>query len=804
MSITLRLSQVLLSGFAAWALAAYAGTDESAAGSASDAEGLPEVVVTAQKRSQRLIDVPLSVTAASGDQLTKLGISSPSDLTKVVPGLFFQQSTFGVPVYSIRGIGFYSTYIGAEPTVTMYLDQVPLPYSIMASGAAIDLERVEVLKGPQGTLFGQNSTGGGVNYIAAKPTRDLQSGFDTTYGRFNEVDVDGYVSGPLTDTLSARVFVRKETRDGWQLSQSRYNAPSPVSDFLTTHADDTHGKRDFQTGRALLDWTPDDRVNFELGINGWRDRSDTIAQQYEGWYPQVAVGGYPEAQGIRNLPLAPHNDRVADWDPGDDFTNHFNFYQVSLRGNINLTDSLTLTSISAYSHFDGVSRTEADGTAFQDFIVIEEGNIDVVTQELRLAGKLGPKIHFTLGANYQHDKDDGDEGSNFTATNSGLGPYRFHVLDQPLGQRVDTKALFASGEYQLTDQLSAQGGLRYTDQQRDLVRACFRDPGDGNLATAFDNFLRPLLGGNPSFPQAKAGDCVTMGDRPQDGPGLPFVQNVTGSLHEHNVAWRAGLNWKPNRDSLIYANVTKGYKAGTFPSVTAILASQYQPIKQESVLAYELGFKLAPTSRVQVSGAVFDYKYDDKQLQGIRFVPFFGNLPALVSVPKSDVRGAELELTARPLERLNLSAGVTYIDSKVDRAPVDAITGLPTIVDRILGPFDITGKPFPNTPKWNGVSDAEYGFPISSRFSGFIGATGTYRSSTLSVFSLSPQFKMPGYGLLDLRTGLETSDGKLRLQVWGHNVTDKYYWTQATATGDTFTRVPGMPVTYGVTLTGRF
>src|SRR5258705_6490859 len=144
MSITLRLSQVLLSGLAAWTLAAYAGTDESPGGAASDAEGLPEVVVTAQKRSQRLIDVPLSVTAASGDQLTKLGISSPSDLTKVVPGLFFQQSTFGVPVYSIRGIGFYSTYIGAEPTVTMYLDQVPLPYSIMASGAAIDLERVEV------------------------------------------------------------------------------------------------------------------------------------------------------------------------------------------------------------------------------------------------------------------------------------------------------------------------------------------------------------------------------------------------------------------------------------------------------------------------------------------------------------------------------------------------------------------------------------------------------------------------------------------------------------------------------------
>jgi outer membrane receptor protein involved in Fe transport len=265
-----------------------------------------------------------------------------------------------------------------------------------------------------------------------------------------------------------------------------------------------------------------------------------------------------------------------------------------------------------------------------------------------------------------------------------------------------------------------------------------------------------------------------------------------------------GLNWKPDRDSLIYANVTKGYKAGTFPSVTAILASQYEPIKQESVLAYELGFKLEPISRVQLSGAAFYYKYNDKQLQGIRFVPLFGNLPALVSVPKSEVRGAELEATVRPLQRLRLSGGVTYIDSKVQRAPVDAITGQPTIVDRILGPFDITGKAFPNTPKWNAVSDAEYGFPLSNQFSGFIGASATYRSSTLAVFSLSPQFKMNSYTLLDLRAGLETSDGKLRLQVWGHNVTDKYYWIQATATGDTFTRVPGMPATFGVTLTGRF
>src|SRR5690606_21739340 len=180
-----------------------------------------EIIVTAQKRNERLIDVPMSITAASGDQLSKQGISDTAALTKLVPGFTYQQSNYGTPIFTIRGVGYIDYSVTAGPTVTAYIDQVPLPYSVMTRGATLDLERVEVLKGPQGTLFGQNSTGGAVNYIAAKPTDELRAGVDLGYGSYNEVIAGAFVSGPLTDTLRARLAVRSEYMDGWQKSLTR-------------------------------------------------------------------------------------------------------------------------------------------------------------------------------------------------------------------------------------------------------------------------------------------------------------------------------------------------------------------------------------------------------------------------------------------------------------------------------------------------------------------------------------------------------------------------------------------------------
>src|SRR5712671_6528265 len=140
----------------------------------------------AEKRTERLADVPLSITAATGDQLVKQGVNEPADLEKVVPGFTYRLSQNGTPVFQIRGVGFYDEQVAVAPAVTIYVDQVPLPYGRMTECSSLDIERVEVLKGPQGTLFGQNATGGAVNYIAAKPTNSFAAGGDLAYGRFNE------------------------------------------------------------------------------------------------------------------------------------------------------------------------------------------------------------------------------------------------------------------------------------------------------------------------------------------------------------------------------------------------------------------------------------------------------------------------------------------------------------------------------------------------------------------------------------------------------------------------------------------
>ncbi len=186
---------------------------------AGAASNVSEIVVTAQKREQTIQSVGMSIQAATGQALLEKGVNSTGDLVKLVPGLTASDTGYsGAPQFGIRGVIYLDPSLAANPTVSTYNDQIPLPFSIESLGSTLDLERVEVLKGPQGTLFGDNATGGAINYIAAKPTKDLEAGGDVQYGRFNTLDAQGYVSGPLTDTLDARLALRTVQANGWQKS----------------------------------------------------------------------------------------------------------------------------------------------------------------------------------------------------------------------------------------------------------------------------------------------------------------------------------------------------------------------------------------------------------------------------------------------------------------------------------------------------------------------------------------------------------------------------------------------------------
>jgi outer membrane receptor protein involved in Fe transport len=217
---------------------------------------IEEIVVTAQKREENINEVGMSIQAATGEKLNELGIVDTSDLYKVVTGFNSNVTYYGTQIYTIRGVGFQDTALASSPTVSVYLDEMPLQFAAMTQGLIVDLQRVEVLKGPQGTLFGQNATGGAVNYVANKPTEVFEAGLDASYGRFNTLDLEGFLSGPISETLSYRVAARSIQSGAWQKSYTR-DMDLPPDPYWTDNGrsyalDDEAGDQDFLSGRLTL------------------------------------------------------------------------------------------------------------------------------------------------------------------------------------------------------------------------------------------------------------------------------------------------------------------------------------------------------------------------------------------------------------------------------------------------------------------------------------------------------------------------------------------------------------------------
>ena len=772
------LAFLLLAGGSLAALGAGAARAQTAA--PAQTAGVQEIVVTAEKRQETANSIPMSITAATGAQLEQAGVKQPRDLVKLTPSFSFADSYVGSPIYTLRGVGFSDISLGGRPTVSLYVDEAPVPFAIETRGVNLDLERVEVLKGPQGTLFGQNATGGAINFIAAKPTRSFQAGASLSYGNYNALDVGGYVSGPVSDTVAIRIAANHTQSDPWQTS-------------YTTGA--KNGAGDFTNGRILIDWTPTSRFKAELNLNGWLDHSDVQAGQAIAITPSVpAAAGF--ITGLNTYPLAPGNARAADWNPGLDYARRNNFIQANLRLDYDLPDRLTLTSITAYSRYRERQLQDIDGTTLSNLSQTTLGKMTSVSEELRVSGDLTPKGHFVAGLNYAHDE--------VLETNYDLNPqsttaYTFAPFGLPLfggfrdsdNQSTDTTAVFANADYQVLDQVKIHGGARYT-RAIDKFNGCTADVGDGVAAEDFgflQNYFRGLAGLAPN-PAIAPGGCVTA--NAAFVPGL-----VRSTLDEDNVSWRVGADWTPLSRTLVYFNVSKGFKAGGYPDLAASVATQFLPARQESVVAYEAGFKTSLAQRtVQLNGAVFYYDYADKQILGRVLDPVFGPLLKLVNVPKSAITGAELQVVWAPIRGLNLTAGGSYIDSHV----LDHFTNY----DPNGQVKDFNGEAFPNTPRWQFVADADYRFALSDRLDGFVGGNVSYQSATNSQLGDLALLNVKAYALVDLRAGLASHDDAWKLTVWGRNVGDVYYWTTANRDLDTTVRFAGMPATWGVTLAYRY
>jgi outer membrane receptor protein involved in Fe transport len=782
-------SAALLALMASAALISTQAQAQNTASEATSEGGVADIIVTAQKRAQSINDVGLTITALGTEALQKQGIQSLGDLAKMVPGLSYAPTDFGTPIFTLRGVGYYDNTLSGYPTTSVYVDEVPLPFPVMAAHASLDLERVEVLKGPQGTLFGQNSTGGAINYIAAKPTDTLAAGVDATIGRFGQGEANGYISGPITDTLGVRLSGQYGFGNGWQKSYTR---------------DDSSGKRNYLNGRMLTAWQAAPGLKIQLNLNGWRDRSDPLAAQLAGVFPQFEG---PNGESLVDpafdaYPFAPTNARAADWRPehrpkGDRWQ-----YQGALRADLDVTDNVVLTSISSYTKFHTNQQFDMDGTSLRVFEYNIHGGIKSFTQELRLAGGEGTALHWVIGGNYedsrtaefqeQHYEDSTITKALPTASGATEGFSKKRNL-----------AVFASADYEIAPGLTLKAGGRYTES-RQRFNECTHDTGDGT-SNATVAFVYPLYHNGAPAPALTNDTCIVFDENFEFGP-------FNDTLKENNVSWRAGADYKVNRDLLLYVNVAKGYKAGGYPTTGALFQTSYLPVKQESLLDYEAGFKAQLADRrVSLNGAVFWYDYRNKQLLTRIIDPFAGLIPALANIPKSRVRGAELELTAVPVEGLQISGGVTYLDAKITNYTGINAGGVPS---------DFAGTDIPFTSKWQYVASVDYAVPMEGSFRPFVGATLSGRSSATSIVgsavgavqragfrSLVPinqVYDMPGYALLDLRVGIENPDGDWRLTFWGRNVTNKYYIQNIVTSFESIGRYAGQPATYGVTFMHKF
>ncbi len=743
---------------------------------ARDDSGVREIVVTAQKRAESINDVGLSITALSGDALARQNISGLSDIAQAVPGLSYTEGTFNAPVFTLRGIGFYETTLAAYPAVSVYLDEVPLAFPVLTKLTAFDLERIEVLKGPQGTLFGQNSTGGAINYIAAKPTEEFRAGASLTYGRFNTIESEAYISGPLAPNLTARLSGRIAHGDAWQVNYVR---------------DDKTGKTETYAGRLLIDWEPSDRLRFSLNVNGWKDKSDPITPQYTAPFPQQ-----PQAAPdyFMNYPVAPDKPRAADWSlDNEPFANN-RLYQIALRTDWDVADDITLTSISAYVNFRKNQSEDVDGTSL-DIIQFysDKGYIKSFSQELRLANGGQAPLRWVVGGNYEYTKTLEDLQQTFSDS-STTAALAFFAAGFRNKQKLENYAAFGNVEYDVSPQFTLKAGARYTKANRSSEN-CGYDPDDSQLLNAFFTGLSRALTGE-NVPALGPGDCYTLLEDFRGGP--PF----RGELNEDNLSWRVGVDYKPTDGVLLYGNIAKGYKAGSFTTAAAATYLQYFPVTQESVLSYEIGTKLELLQRrLVINAAAYYYDYKDKQLRSKLIDPIFGVNEALVNIPKSTIKGAELQVTLVPIPGLVADVSATYTRAKIDE--FIGVNGSGNL-------DDFAGFTMPFTPKYQLSGSLDYEWDMGG-LSPFIGASVSAKSKSVSVVGGEAEivngqrlYQMDGYTLVDLRAGIKDSDDKWEFMLFGKNVFNKYYLTNRVTLADAIVRYPGRPATYGATIRVKY
>ncbi|MFN3609502.1 MAG: TonB-dependent receptor [Hyphomonas sp.] len=811
---------------------------------------LGSITVTATRREESAQDVPMAIQAFGEDTLSQLQINSVEDLSSVVPGFNVSQSYQGVPTYTLRGIGFNTINLSATSTVGTYVDEVAYPYPFMNSGPVFDVSRVEVLKGPQGTLFGRNTTAGLINVVTNKPIDEFQARVKGEVGNYDTWNIEGMVNLPIAETVQARFAIRSENSDkGWQRSISR--------------PDEDRGTVEKLGFRAALALQPSDKLDVNLSYNGWINKSDTIAGQGIGLTPSTdptfivpGTNGPASASGFLAPGLfdyiqnnQPTSAKDADWVPynvrsqtiggvpgmTDDNKEDASFH--ALRAGINYTfdNDLTLVSLTGYNQLERKAILDFSGAPYQILNQDIDGEITSFSQELRLEGQNG-MANWLVGAYYGKDETTDtnrtmlrdNANSNFISTAAYLltvnpaalgfdpavvGPLvSFVNVDPESGQpytaaqllnsfqtyrdsgdfETTTQSIFANVDWELTPEFSLTTGIRYTEDKQNYL-GCSADV-NGSMQPNVNVFNRVFFTGiyGLSAPPAalQENGCNTYDIATNTfGP-------VTSSTKEDNVSWRIAGNWTPADNMLLFASVTQGYKSASTPVNAASKSEQNAPATQESLLAYEVGVKAQLfNQRLQTNASLFYYDYEDKQVASFFPDPIYRALSRLQNVPKSEAYGFETEVTWLINENFTAMGGLTLLQTEIKEFDTSDSFGLPT---------SRAGDPFLYSPETSATLAVLYDRPVNETLGVRSSLSGRWQSDSTAGNPDDPFYDIDSYGTLNGSIGLYTLNDTWEFSLWGQNLTDEYYISQVTTNANVVLRYAGKPRTYGASLSYRF
>ena len=712
-------------------------------GAAEDATsgGIGEIVVTAQKRAQNLQDVPIAITAFDSAAIKEAGFTNSLSIGDQVPNL--EIKTFGgVPNIFIRGVGNNDFNASSIGPISIYRDDVVVASTGSQIFSLFDLERIEVVRGPQGTLFGKNTTGGAIQFFSKLPDGVFEGNARFGYGRFDLFEGEAAVSLPLADTLSLRVAGTIRRRDGEKLNL-----------FTGKRAIDV----DEAAARAILRWQPTSDTDIRLSVGGGRDRSDYLENKPVGTINGADLFGYSDP--------FPNNANLLNFN--GESQNHSDNVFVNLNISHSFGD-VTFKSISGYDKSKVDNRVDVDGGPFRINHLNFLTDAEQVTQEFQFAYDGGP-LNAIAGLYYF--QEDVDAGSNADL----LGELSFADGALPLITRASRKnkayAIFGQATYSVLPTLRLTVGGRYTidkvrvTHQADLVPGFF----DADIPDGAPVALVPF---------ARLGDTFK------------------------SFSWRVSADVDVTDDILAYASIDRGFKAGGFNIGLITSVDERTQVDPEYLTSYEIGLKTTLLDRrLRLNLSAFYYDYTDLQVLSVNrqagsAVPTLG----LDNAADATIKGIELEATAVPTDWLDMGLNFGILDAKYKNylsGAIDPVTG---------DPRDFSGNRMPGAPKFTLSTFAQVTVPVGrfeTRWRAEYNYTGKkfYSNAEDDLVSSGE-----GYGLLNLRVAFADPDQGWELAAWAKNVTGKAYIVDATDTsGFGFVpRYYGERATYGAEFSVKF